>query len=865
MLERNEALANRKGIIINSIFDRIFMRIFKMAFLLMLFSVVSFAATNVSTCQVINTPGVYELNASLYGAPNALPPTFVLDACIHIDSSNVQLDCKGFDITYNNTNGAIGIYVYQEDNVTVKNCLVSNMSYLGIALYYTNNSLVENNTVTNVTTGFILYDSDDSVVTDNTAYGNSLNGFTLSADSTNNNLTNNVARDNGQTGFSLSSACNSNRYTNNFAYRNTREGFDIQSSNSNNLSNNEAYNNSYNGFKFASSSSGTIVNNNAYFNNLSGFSLSGGNSNNLSGNNAYNNNESGFFLAYDSDSNTLSSNKAYNNLDYGLYILYSNNTNVSDARLYNNTLGEFYILTDANPRFVSLNSVIFDNPLGNLANYTNLSLSDSVEASSLYTIKWSTNSTALPSNTMSFLQKFVDISASASIIIDAITWNWLQGEVTGSYDESLFEIWEYSASWIQTSALLDTSANTLTIANLDPASIYGILQYNDTSLPSIALNNPTNGYSAQVAGTTNITFNFTATDDHYSTLNCSINLDGSSIYSNSSVLNNTATIYTSPVAVGSHTWNVTCLDGGANSNSSATYSFTLSFPGSPSSSTDSKKSLSVSTVQLCPGNSFTVNVTSGTNPLTNAFVRLIHQTSFEVEDKDTDSSGSVTFDNLLSGDYKLIATKSGYTKSEQSFTFSACSNEVEKPEEKLPEPPPVEPPPTPTINITIPPSLEVLDQMLKDSEIIVDNAFFDKAGCIILHLVNADGSPGAVVGMSDVISGNYSDLELDLINYANETSLMAMLHYDGGDGICDPDKDAPATVNGKPVAVNFKLTLPPAAPPVEPPKPPVTQEPPVQPPVEEEGMDLLGIILIIVILAVIIGGAGVAWMMLKKK
>jgi parallel beta-helix repeat protein len=824
---------------------------FTILFLLLLSSAF---ALNVSTCQVISSPDFYELNESLYGAPNSLPPIYVLKACIHINSSDVVLDCKGHSISYNNTGNAIGIHVYEADNVTIKNCQVYNMSYMGIALYHTNNSLVQNNNVSNCSVGFILYDSDDSTVTGNIGTENGLDAFTLSANSSNNTITNNVANNNGQTGFSLSSSCDFNTFVNNVAYDNARDGFSVQTSVSNNLTDNDAYDNYKDGFYLGYADNSFIVNNDAYGNNESGFVLSNSGSNKLEGNNAYNNNQSGFFVAYDSDLNNLTANKAYSNLRYGLYIFYSNNSNVSDMHLYDNYLAEFFILTDTDPRAVNLHDVIFDNPLGNLQNYTNLTLSDIVEASSLYIMRWSTNSTALPLDTIPFRQKFMDISAS--VYIDSIAWNWLDNETAG-YDESLFALWEYSASWAQLSAVLDTDAHTLTFTDLHPTSTYGILQYNDTQPPGITLNSPANGYSASVSGPTNITFNFTATDDYHTTLNCTINLNGSSIYSNSSVLNNTPTTHTSSLSVGTYTWNVTCVDAGANSNTSQTYSFTLNqaVPSEPSEG-EKQKHLSVSQQQVCPGEVIKVTVVSGTSPLAGAEVRLIHPYFSSVEDKTTSTDGEVSFEASGPGEYRLIVDKSGYYGEGILFDYSECPEEEREPEPQPPPPPEEEKPPEEVI-VVIPPSLNVSDQEFLDESITVDSAYLDGPGCIVIHLVD-DGKPGAVVGKSSVIHGSSNNIAIALAGYGSATEFFAMLHYDDGDGICDPSRDVPVTVDGMPLMVRFAVTMPP---PVAPPAEPAAPQPAVSPPPEEEGDGLLALLFIIVITMLVVA----AYMLLRRR
>lgn len=829
-----------------------------MRFTILLLLLLSSAfAVNVSTCQVISSPGFYELNESLYGAPNALPPTFVLDGCILINSSDVVLDCKGHSISYNNTAGAVGIYVYEADNVTIRNCQVYNISYMGIALYYTNNSLVQDNNVSNCTAGFMLFDSDNSTVTGNTGTENGLNAFTLSADSNNNTITNNIANNNGQNGFSLSSNCDFNTFVNNAAYDNAKDGFSVQTSVSNNLTDNDAYGNYEYGFYLAYADNSFIVNNDAYGNNQSGFALSESISNSLDGNNAYDNNQSGFYLIYGSDSNNLSANKAYSNLRYGIYLLYANDTNVSDMHLYDNYLAEFFMITGADGGTVNLYDMIFDNPAGNLQNYTNLTLSDAVDASSLIIIRWSTNSTDLPLNTIPFRQKFVEISTSVAVYIDSITWNWLESEVTGTYDESLFRLWEYSASWAELSAVLDTDANTLTFTNLYPASTFGILQYNDTQPPGITLNSPANGYSASVTGPTDITFNFTATDDYHPTLNCTINLNGSSIYSNSSVLNNTPTTHTSSLAVGTYTWNVTCVDAGANSNTSQTYSFTLNqaVPSEPSEDGKQKR-LSVSQQQVCPEDAIKVTVESGASPLAGAEVRLIHPYFSSVEDKTTGMDGEVSFEASGPGEYRLIVDKSGYDGADILFDYSECPEEEEEPQ---PPPPPEEEKPPEEVIVVIPPSLNVSDQELPEESITVHSAYLDEPGCIVIHLVD-DGKPGAVVGKSGVIHGSSNNIAIALAGYGSATEFFAMLHYDNGDGICDPSKDAPVMVDGMPVMVRFAVTMPP---PVAPPTEPVPEapKPPVSPPPEEKGDGLLALFFIILLL--VLGVA--AYMLLRRR
>jgi hypothetical protein len=98
----------------------------------------------------------------------------------------------------------------------------------------------------------------------------------------------------------------------------------------------------------------------------------------------------------------------------------------------------------------------------------------------------------------------------------------------------------------------------------------------DTTNPSVSPNSP-----ADLASTgANVNFNFTATDNLATAMNCSLYIDSALNKTNSSTQNNTATILAGTgLAGGSHTWYVTCVDGAGNSGSSTTR--TINVDGSP--------------------------------------------------------------------------------------------------------------------------------------------------------------------------------------------------------------------------------------------------------------------------------------------
>src|SRR4030042_3220929 len=68
---------------------------------------------NVTDCGTLNTTdAVYTLNQSLSSSFD----------CLIINSTNITLDCAGYNITYGNASGGIGINNNGFGNVTVKNC-----------------------------------------------------------------------------------------------------------------------------------------------------------------------------------------------------------------------------------------------------------------------------------------------------------------------------------------------------------------------------------------------------------------------------------------------------------------------------------------------------------------------------------------------------------------------------------------------------------------------------------------------------------------------------------------------------------------------------------------------------------------------
>ena len=103
------------------------------------------------------------------------------------------------------------------------------------------------------------------------------------------------------------------------------------------------------------------------------------------------------------------------------------------------------------------------------------------------------------------------------------------------------------------------------------------------------------------------------------------------------------------------------------------------------------------------------------------------------------------------------------------------------------------------------PSVAVDEQKVENDNVVVTRLFLDKPGYIVIHKV-ADGNPGAVIGNSGILNGVNSNVNVGISDYENENELIAMLHYDDGDGNYEfPGDDTPTTSDGKVVLQKFIL------------------------------------------------------------
>jgi len=196
---------------------------------------------------------------------------------------------------------------------------------------------------------------------------------------------------------------------------------------------------------------------------------------------------------HQSAGSTISNNTVHGNT-YNMLINESSATG-SGNHLYDSGLYDMYLNAGGASETVSFTNTIIDRPAGDNTDYTDLTFSDTFSSNS-YTINWSAGPGTLPPSTISFVNKYLNITTqSGTVSINSITWNWDVGELP-TYNESRFELWKYTGSWSDTGAILNEAANTLTLTNMNPASDYAILQDNSGNYIEVSLDSPYNGYQS---------------------------------------------------------------------------------------------------------------------------------------------------------------------------------------------------------------------------------------------------------------------------------------------------------------------------------------------------------------------------------
>jgi parallel beta-helix repeat protein len=182
----------------------------------------------ITSCPyTINSPGTYELNQNISST----------GTCITINTDNVELDCKGYTIDGTDALYSYGVIDNGFDNITIKNCIITNF-YWGIFFFNGANfgTLTNNTIISNIDNGIYLENSVYNILTNNTISSNSgWGGIRIWSGSNNNILTNNTIKNNTD-GIILVSNSN-NILTSNIVYFNNI-GFNFLDSSNNKLNSN---------------------------------------------------------------------------------------------------------------------------------------------------------------------------------------------------------------------------------------------------------------------------------------------------------------------------------------------------------------------------------------------------------------------------------------------------------------------------------------------------------------------------------------------------------------------------------------------------------------------------------------------------
>ncbi|MEW6036116.1 MAG: NosD domain-containing protein [Candidatus Micrarchaeota archaeon] len=374
---------------------------------------------------------------------------------------------NGSDSIFNNA-----VWLIRSDGASLTNVNSSNNRY-GYYLELSNNNAISNGSAWGASTGygFYLLNSNGSAFVNNTGNGSSY-GFYLQT-SHGNNFTDSLAITPSSYGVSLTS---SNR----------------------NLFRNSMFSNAYYGFYLISSHNNTMLDSAFRTNNGYGITLSGSH-NNTMGNVSINNSYAAFYIVGSSNSNTVANSNAVNSSQYGIYLSTSPNNTITNNSLRSSSYSAAYIYNSNNSRLVqnhysantrgvvvettsgiyisvSLEQEIFDSPSGDFSNYTNLSLNDTLLPGTSYQINWSSQPAPAPVNLTSLNGTFVNITnLTVNVSLDSIAWRWTDSQ-TDAHNESNFSIFKYNSSgWTLLNGTPDTATNTLSLYNVTPLSIFGIL------------------------------------------------------------------------------------------------------------------------------------------------------------------------------------------------------------------------------------------------------------------------------------------------------------------------------------------------------------------------------------------------------
>ncbi|MBI4151117.1 right-handed parallel beta-helix repeat-containing protein, partial [Candidatus Woesearchaeota archaeon] len=310
-------------------------------------------------CQTLALPGTYRVSQNLSVFGN-------FSTCFNLTTNDINLNCDGFTLRGNRSEGQHGINASALNNLTVQNCVITNFTD-GLVFSRVRNATIYNNTaLNNSDDGFDIRSTNFSVISFNNAtknfdtnillaggwYNNFTNntvdnargdiysnGFTVTSNSKENRFVNNTALSNQNTGILITQSDN-NSVLNNTAFANGEDGIVFNQSLTNVMRGNLVRNNSDDGIVVDTSNFSVIDMNNASRNGDNNIILFQSNNNNVTNNTAslaagagFNN---GIAVSNISNSNRIINNTMADNSDDGLQLIRSNDSVVAFNRVINN-------------------------------------------------------------------------------------------------------------------------------------------------------------------------------------------------------------------------------------------------------------------------------------------------------------------------------------------------------------------------------------------------------------------------------------------------------------------------------------------------------------------------------------------------
>lgn len=390
--------------------------------------------------------------------------------------------------------GTRGLYITSgSDGNTISNNTITDKTTAGIEVVNGSSNTFEFNNISNNALGFIINSTASGLTMSENYFSNAGTNIYLSAINGSNLLNNTIKG--GTRGIYMASSSNSDITFNNISNISTNPSIEVSSGTDNDFLNNTLSNGSIGLYLGSASNMSFIINNTfddftsyplalvgsgaklntVYTNTITdsafGISVLGSDSNNIGFNNITNVVNWGIGV---SGTNELVQGNLVNGATHAILLLNnSNNTTIQNNYLYNSSVDTAFNSGSGATNIIT-NLYLPDS--GVLANFSNVSLSIAgLNSTQTLNLAWATQ----PPGSFPWKQFFAGKNFNiedfgTGVNLTNLTFHWTDSE-SATFDESGFELWAYDGSWVNTSAILNITANTLSLFNYSGFSTFSIL------------------------------------------------------------------------------------------------------------------------------------------------------------------------------------------------------------------------------------------------------------------------------------------------------------------------------------------------------------------------------------------------------